>query len=95
MKKIAQFFEGQPVRFMVCSNEKQDLSQFEGLDVAFGPGHPVEDMYAFAECDYILGPPSTFTMWSSFYGNKPLYMLHKADESFALTDFKVKENFFE
>jgi hypothetical protein len=25
-------------------------------------GHFVEDLYALAACDYIIGPPSTYTM---------------------------------
>lgn len=95
MKRILLLFPNKPVRFMVCSNETQTLASFAGLDTVLGPGHPVEDMYAFAHCDYILGPPSTFTMWSSFYGNKPLYMLHNAEDTFTLNDFKIKENFFE
>jgi hypothetical protein len=29
-------------------------------------------MYALAQCDLILGPPSTFSQWASFYGQRPL-----------------------
>jgi len=40
----------------------------------------VEDLYALAECDYIIGPPSTYTLWASFYGDTPLwFMEHKGD----------------
>jgi hypothetical protein len=46
-------------------------------------------MYAFAECDYIFGPPSTYTMWASFYGNKPLYMMESASAEFSTDEFKV------
>jgi hypothetical protein len=37
----------------------------------------VEDLYAFAGCDLLVGPPSTFTAWAAFYGEVPL--LHVED----------------
>jgi len=30
-------------------------------------------IFSFAKCDYIVGPPSTFTSWASFYGDVPVY----------------------
>ncbi len=65
---------GKAVRFLLCGNEPgvADLPVWEGLEVNGGTGHPVEDLYALARCDYLLGPPSTFSMWASFYGRVPL-----------------------
>jgi hypothetical protein len=44
-------------------------------------------MYALASCDYIVGPPSTFSLWASFYGQVPLCFLQKPDEFLALANF--------
>jgi hypothetical protein len=44
-------------------------------------------MYALASCDYIVGPPSTFSLWASFYGQVPLCFLQKPDEPLALANF--------
>jgi hypothetical protein len=52
-----------------------------------GPGHVVQDMYALARCDYLLGPPSTFTIWSSFYGRVPLCHVESPDQELALASF--------
>jgi len=60
-----------------------------GLDVGFGTGHPVEDMYLLAACDYIIGPPSTFSKWASFYGERPLYLMTDPAADFTLADFEV------
>lgn len=52
---------------------------FAGFQATFGSGDTVEDLYALAECDYLIGPPSTFTVWASFYGNVPLCHVHRPD----------------
>ena len=44
--------------FLVASNEPRSASEFPGLSVGFSTGVPIEDMYALAECDYIMGPVS-------------------------------------
>jgi hypothetical protein len=41
-------------------------------------GSAVEDLYSLARCDYLLGPPSTFSLWASFYGNVPLHQMASA-----------------
>lgn len=76
MGRIAALFPMRVVRFLLCSNEKQEMGVFRGLDVAAGPGHFIEDLYALARCDYIIGPPSTFSQWASFYGQVPRYMIN-------------------
>jgi hypothetical protein len=64
---------------------------FAGLNVTFGTGDLIEDMYAFASCDYLIGAPSTFTMWASFYGKVPLNVIRSPDQTQKLTDFVVLE----
>ncbi len=80
MRQIVKAFPDRNVRFMVCSEKPLDLELFAGLHVRFGPGHPVEDMYSLADTDLILGPPSTFTIWASFYGETPLMVLEHAEQ---------------
>ena len=73
---------GKDIAFLVCSNSKLHQNDFAGLNVRFGTGQMVEDMYAFAKCDHLVGPPSTFTGWASFYGNVPLHRMTSAGEPF-------------
>jgi hypothetical protein len=77
------------VRFLVCSNEPQGSEALSRLDWTAGTGHLVEDLYALAACDYILGPPSTFTMWASFYGEVPLYLVEDPQRTPRTGDFVV------
>lgn len=89
MARAASLFPAQRVGFLICSNESQPAAPFEGLRVTFGPGDLIEDLYALAACDFLLGPPSTFTWWASFYGGVPLCQIQAADAAFTREDFKV------
>lgn len=72
MRSIASQLPGRQVAFLVCSNAEVARGDFGELDVHFGSGHIIEDMYAMAEADLLIGPPSTYTLWASFYGDVPL-----------------------
>ena len=72
MRQISALFPGRRVGFLVCSNAPQNPECFSGLTWTPGAGQLVADMYALAECDWLIGPPSTFSQWASFYGQKPL-----------------------
>jgi hypothetical protein len=89
MEHVRGLFPDRKVAFLICSNAEQDekiLSRFNHLT---GTGHLIEDLYALAECDYILGPPSTYTMWASFYGGVPLYTIEDPRTMPSLDNFRV------
>lgn len=75
MRCIKEQFPKQEVAFIVCSDEKQDFSEYPDLNVHYGLGGVIEDLYTLASCDYIFGPNSTFSHWASFYGSVPLHIL--------------------
>lgn len=89
MDELAAMFPGQRVSFLICSDWPQDPRLFSRFDVTFGTGDLIEDMYAFARCDYLIGPPSTFTMWASFYGDVPLNVIQSRDQRLSLEDFSL------
>lgn len=66
--------EGKSVTFLLCSNEPIDSEAYKAFSIQKGPGDMIGDLYSLASCDYIIGPPSTYSMWASFYGRKK--MLH-------------------
>jgi len=90
MQKISEIFDSENTAFLICSNENIDTEIFKNLNVFKGTGHFVEDLYSLAECDYIAGPPSTSTMWASFYGQKPLYMIENIDHHLGEASFKIE-----
>jgi hypothetical protein len=80
MRRMSENHRDAKIRFLVCSEEPPGPEVFDGLEVQLGPGDPVADMHALAECDFIFGPPSTFSRWASLIGNVPLHFLHEPGE---------------
>jgi hypothetical protein len=89
MHELAGQFPGRKVSFLVCSNEPRTAQEFTGLSVGFAAGSPVEDLYALAGCDYVMGPVSSFTQWASFYGGKPLLHLRDSEDRIEREKFRV------
>ncbi len=88
MQRVAELFE-RHVRFVVCSDEPVDPAPYHPLDTRGGLGRPVEDLYTLASCDYIIGPPSTFSAWASFYGNVPISFIEDPAHAPTLSDFAI------
>lgn len=87
MQSAQTLFPNQKVTFLICSNVPQPKQCFQHLSYTFGNNHIIEDLYSLAECDYIIGPPSSYTMWASFYGERPLYMLRKVEQTLDIKNF--------
>ena len=90
MRAAAALFPGRNVHFLICSNEPVDVEAFQEFNFSLGNDHIAEDLYSFAKCDYILGPPSTYTMWASFMGQVPLYQVFDPHAAFSLGGFQCK-----
>lgn len=82
---------GPDSKILVFSNVKQDPSVFSGLNVEFRRGSISRDLEDMMGCDYLVGPPSSFSLWASFAGNVPLAFMSKdfkcpSAESFIIRD---------
>jgi hypothetical protein len=89
MEKVKALFPDREVAFLICSNLPQKLEDFSSFNVTFATQHLVEDLYALAQCDYLIGTLSTYTLWASFYGEVPLYTIQDADRPITKSDFSV------
>ena len=49
-----------------------------GTEVIFPKGNPAEDLYVLSECNYLIGPPSTFSLTAAMYHDAPLYWIKDA-----------------
>ncbi len=76
MRLLKEQCPHQTVSFIVCSDEYQDLSSYSDLQIYQGHGGVIQDLYTLAHCDFIVGPNSTFSHWSSFWGKVPLHILN-------------------
>jgi Glycosyl transferase family 11 len=92
MLQIKQQVErmGYTLSCFICSDEPIDVSNFQGVQVHFMPqASPMEDLYALSCCDLIVGPPSTFSQWASYYGQIPLKLMWDKTAPINVTDFGV------
>ena len=79
------------VGFLVCSNARHSPEDFTGLTWKPGPGSVAGDLYAMSRCDFVLGPPSSFSSWAAFQGGAKLLRITNADQAFTLDDFAVQD----
>lgn len=49
-------------------------------------GSAPEDLFMLSECDYLMGPPSTFSLVAQMYRDIPLYRMDTADEQAMTTE---------
>lgn len=87
MNDFQQEMQPKRITFIVCSNDPIDIAKFDSVHVILAPNHIVEDMYILAACDLIMGPPSTYSLWASFYGDKPLYQIRDIAKRPQMSDF--------
>ena len=99
MNCLQKIFVAQNKRcvFILYSNETIETSNFKERNILIDKRSAITDLYSMATCHYLLGPPSTFTMWASFYGKVPLLILKDENVLPELKNFKIAngvESFF-
>jgi len=85
------FGKQQKVMFLICSDAQQNGDNFKGFHYYISMGKAIEDLYLLSMCDYIVGPPSSFSRWASFYGNVPLGLLLSKNTQLVFNRFKVND----
>lgn len=77
IKAFARQHADKHLTVYICGNDPNldrtaYTSCLPGAEVVFPDGNPGEDLCLLSECDYLIGPPSTFTLVASMYHNIPL-----------------------
>ncbi len=91
MHQLQRMFQTN-VAFVICSNERRDSewsTKGVGLDIHFALDHLIKDLITLSKCDYIIGPPSTYSMWASMIGGTPLQMIRSKDHDLKIEKFKI------
>ena len=73
--------------FIICSDEIFAADQNQDFPYVFSSLDDVSDLILLSKCHYIFGPPSTYSMWASFYGNVPYNNFFSEDEILKVEDF--------
>jgi len=89
MLNILKLFPEKTVSFFISSNEKIDLQRFKDCECFLIPdGTATKDLYGLSISDYLIGPPSTFSGWASYYGNTPLYFIENPNNEISKDSFQ-------
>jgi hypothetical protein len=83
--------ENRRVIFIICSNDASVLQSklLRKHRNCIQSRSEIEDLCLLSKCDFLIGPPSTFTMWASFYGGIPLLQIEDKDQTVDLCNFNV------
>ena len=84
---IAQFalqHPGKAIHVYIATNDMQLNTQqlaCPGTSVTlhWPKGNSIEDLFMLSECDYIIGPPSTYSLVASMYHDTPIYRMDRPD----------------
>ena len=61
----------------------------------FPKGNPGEDLYLLSQCDWLIGPPSTFTLVAAMYCDRPLCWVEDADMTLSPSSFAYFDELFQ
>ncbi len=89
MGRVRELFAGKKCGFLIQSDVPVTPGAFEEFRFRLAQGMLLEDIFALAECDYLLGPPSTLLSLASFYGEVPHYKIMHPDQVPTLDDFVI------
>ena len=73
MKNLTKQIDGKII-FILFSNEKIEFQETDNLIISKEPWYV--DQHIMTLCSYLIGPPSTFTLWASYIGKVKLYHLY-------------------
>ena len=95
MERMVALLPDRKVAFLVCSDEAVPDDFLAPYRATRGPGSLLGDLYGLAECDYLIGPPSTFSLWAAYYGRKQLYQMTRPELPQNLDQFMIPDGHFE
>lgn len=88
MLNIRSEFSDKIVKFFIASNETIDYTVFVKHEIIkLNDPNELKDLIGLSKCDFICGPPSTFSAWASLYKNTPIYFIENLETDFNKTSF--------
>lgn len=101
LRLIKQFIALHPnTTVYICGNDssldkRRYQQELNGTTVIFPKGDAAEDLYVLSECDYLIGPPSTFSLTASMYHDTPLYWIMDAQTPLTESSFGHFDDLFQ
>jgi hypothetical protein len=76
--------------FIIFSNEKASFTETENIWISENEWYV--DQFIMGKCDYLIGPPSTYTLWASYTGQAKYFHIPDDSGNISLEDFACKES---
>lgn len=89
---IEKLFQSVNFKIIIFSNDSINPIFLNKKHIKSGPGEFIDDFFMLSRCDYIIGPPSTFSLVAAFLGNKKYFHLTNAIQKPTLSDFKIADS---
>lgn len=99
IRRFIALHKGKRIQLFVCGNdpnlnESAYREELTGVELTFPKGNPGEDLCLLSKCDWLMGPPSTFTLVAAMYRDLPLYWIEDAELPLSLDSFKQFDHLF-
>ena len=98
IQSFMDLFPEKEIEIIIVSNDKKILKDlfYSSIEknIYFLSGNPGEDLYALSTCDYLIGPPSTFSLMASSYNDTNLYWIFDKNTSLTKDSFKKFDYLF-
>lgn len=99
IKQIIAMFPGRNFTVYICGNDpelnrKYYIKELPEAKVVFPNGNAGEDLCMLSECDYLIGPPSSYSLVAAMYGKAKLHWMTNDHGSVTLDDFKDFDTLF-
>lgn len=93
VREFAELFPDKKLTVYICGNDPAlDREYFRrglpGINVVFPDGDQAEDLCLLSKCDYLIGPPSTFSLVAAMYRDLPLWWIDSKDSAVNLDKFR-------
>lgn len=85
IRRFMMLHPGKAIHVYIATNdpevkESSYQEQCPGAHVHCLGGCSPEDLFMLSECDYLIGPPSTYSLVAAMYRDIPLYRMDETDE---------------
>lgn len=100
IKDFVKKFRGEKIDIYICGNDhnlnvhryKKEIPE---ACLHFPKGSAGEDLCLLSRCNYLIGPPSTFSLVASMYHDAPLYWIENGKTSLTPDNFKSFDYLFQ
>lgn len=93
IRQTAGLFPDRQIAVFICSNDptldkRKYKSELSSYGVCFPEGNGAEDLCLLSNCDYLIGPPSSYSLVATMYGRTLLHWMRGNHAELTTESFK-------